>query len=75
MATKQSASRTVGYSFISEQDLQSPTEDLLRKESQRKGTPLTQYDTNGRFLWLNGTPGAPLRKIIAQVLALGWQKN
>ena len=70
-----SMTRVVGYHFDSVDDLECQTDDLLERELRDPETTVTQYGTNGHFLWLNGQPGARLRAVVAKVVALGWQRK
>jgi hypothetical protein len=66
--------RVVGYEFSFPVDLEGATDELLEREVAREGTPVTQYGTDGYMLWLNGRPGPGLRRVVADVAALGWAR-
>jgi hypothetical protein len=67
-----SMTRVAGWQFRSEEDAEDATCDLLDREVARAGTPVTQYGTDGHFLWLNGVPGAEMRGVLAELRKLGW---
>ncbi len=70
-----SLTRVIGYEFETWSNLETVTDEILGKELDREGTPLTQYEARGRFLWLNGAPGAELRKILTRLEGLGWRRR
>jgi hypothetical protein len=70
-----SMTKTVGYEFMTESetiDLEPETESFFEKEVQRKGTPVTQFGTDGHILWMNGRPGRELRLVLKRLILLGW---
>jgi hypothetical protein len=68
-------SRTITYHFLSPVDIEGKTTDLLNKELESKETPVTQYGTDGTFLWMSGAPGAEMRRVLDEVVALGWVRK
>ena len=59
--------RVAGYRFESAIDIEGVTDALLEKEVAKEGTPVTQYGTDGLFLWLNGRPGRRMRGITSRL--------
>jgi hypothetical protein len=65
--------RVVSHKFTSAKDLESETSDLLDRELTIDGTTVTQYGTDGLFLWMNGAPGPNLREVVKKLKELGWK--